>query len=918
MSKFYRDSSSGSDSDTSSDSSAYNQPIKQNKKKAFERLTDDEEDFVKRKVQSPKDKANDALQACIKQVENAKKINDYSKMSDNFNQLLKTWKDKSSLFKQDGPPKFFLRALVAVDQLVSSITKALQKKLSKTNSKGYNTIKRSIKATMVDFEKDIEALKDAPSDDESDSDSGSSDSDASEAPKATKKVAAAASSSSGSDSSDDSSDESSSDSEPVAKKPAGKQAQKYDTDSDFSDWPTSSDEDSDSDIGDEGFQYDHTYFLKKNTVPEAKEKKKRDKKPKEQKVKAAKDEGWSQVTAKGKVKQSMFEKGTDVTHAVAVKKLNEIKMSRGKRSTLRSDIVDQLNELKGICQENNLGVAMDIRIVTDLIECSFDYNNKILDCMKLDSWKENMELISSYIQQLLENTHITVDLSLPREEDNVSKEDQGLRVSGDVVSSVERLDLEFIKILQNADAHSTDYLDYLRHEPKLLDVIDLLIKYCENTNKDPQYVCRAYILKVQYMYYKYNAQNDESAKTLATLCNYIYQNDISAQLRTRAILFQIYNHCLHDEWYLARDLMLMSHLQETINNADIPTMIIFNRTMVQLGLCAFRLGLVSDAHSTLVDVQSTGKAKELLAQGLLMQRNGERISPEQERREKQRQVPFHMHINLELLECVYLVSAMLLEIPYVAAHEFDARRRMISKQFHHQLRVSERLSLVGPPDNMREHVVAASKKLKMGDFQGCFELIVNEKMRNKVWNLFHKSEEVIEMLKQKIKEAALRCYIFTYSQFYDNMSLEVLSERFELNSEECHRVISKMIINEELAASWDEPSSSLVLHKTDPSRIQNMTVQLAEKINQMVDMNEKILEWRAGGYHRGDNSNVRSYRNDGNQNGYQNQRKYQANKRFPSGNRNRNNSYSDQRSRQDRSYNNQSGSRNNYYRNNRY
>ena len=70
--------------------------------------------------------------------------------------------------------------------------------------------------------------------------------------------------------------------------------------------------------------------------------------------------------------------------------------------------------------------------------------------------------------------------------------------------------------------------------------------------------------------------------------------------------------------------------------------------------------------------------------------------------------------------------------------------------------------------------------------------------------------------------------------------------RFELNSEECHRVISKMIINEELAASWDEPSSSLVLHKTDPSRIQNMTVQLAEKINQMVDMNEKILEWRAG------------------------------------------------------------------------
>uniref|UniRef100_A0A8V0X4N2 Eukaryotic translation initiation factor 3 subunit C N-terminal domain-containing protein n=1 Tax=Gallus gallus TaxID=9031 RepID=A0A8V0X4N2_CHICK len=62
-----------------------------------------------------------------------------------------------------------------------------------------------------------------------------------------------------------------------------------------------------------------------------------------------------------------------------------------------------------------------------------------------------------------------------------------------------------------------------------------------------------------------------------------------------------------------------------------------------------------------------------------------------------------MHINLELLECVYLVAAMLLEIPYMAAHEFDARRRMISKQFHHQLRVGERQPLLGPPESMREH-----------------------------------------------------------------------------------------------------------------------------------------------------------------------------------------------------------------------
>ena len=40
--------------------------------------------------------------------------------------------------------------------------------------------------------------------------------------------------------------------------------------------------------------------------------------------------------------------------------------------------------------------------------------------------------------------------------------------------------------------------------------------------------------------------------------------------------------------------------------------------MVQLGICAFPQGLTKDAHSALLDIQSSGQAKELLGQGLLL------------------------------------------------------------------------------------------------------------------------------------------------------------------------------------------------------------------------------------------------------------------------------------------------------------
>lgn len=66
----------------------------------------------------------------------------------------------------------------------------------------------------------------------------------------------------------------------------------------------------------------------------------------------------------------------------------------------------------------------------------------------------------------------------------------------------------------------------------------------------------------------------------------------------------------------------------------------------------------------------------------------------QEKLERQRQVPYHMHINVELMECVYLICSMLLEIPHMASCEFEMRRRLLSRSFHYQLKQSEKVSIL--------------------------------------------------------------------------------------------------------------------------------------------------------------------------------------------------------------------------------
>ncbi|POV93922.1 hypothetical protein PSTT_17119 [Puccinia striiformis] len=514
-----------------------------------------------------------------------------------------------------------------------------------------------------------------------------------------------------------------------------------------------------------------------------------------------------------------------------------------------------------------------IRVLLALISSQFDYNPAITTHLSTEAWKsarvrldELLTLLSTETQYIVQEE--TVDYDDQEERAPDADPAQKLQVRGSIISLVDRLDDEFTKSLQNIDPHTSEYIERLKDEKELYCTIVRAQSYFERVELTTA-IAKAVTRRLEHVYCKPDAviqpleaavpelpskiftptsspadtSSYKSSELIHALCAYLYKTDNSL-LQTRAALCQIFNYGLHDEYYRARDLLLMLHLQETVHGADVGTQIMYNRTVVQLGLSAFRLGLIKESQSILQDIFASQRVKELLAQGVQAQRYSQ-LTPEQDKIERQRQLPYHMHINLELLECAYLVSSMLLEIPNLAqaGNDVELKKRQISRTFRRMFDYAERQVFTGPPENKRDHIMQASKALQTGDWQKCIELIHGIK----IWSLMPRQDALKEMLTRKIQEEALRTYLFTYSSYYSTVSIEYLSTSFQLSETEVTSIVSRMIWNEELGgASLDQIDKVVVLSKQELTKLQQLTIGLIDKVNGMAETNERYLESKIG------------------------------------------------------------------------
>ncbi|KAJ3463959.1 hypothetical protein MRS44_008745 [Fusarium solani] len=535
----------------------------------------------------------------------------------------------------------------------------------------------------------------------------------------------------------------------------------------------------------------------------------------------ADDEGFATVGKGGRTLQ--------YTPESIFKHLRTIMESRGKKNTDRAEQIKVMEKLHEIANTP----YQKIRLLLTLVSARFDLGSGGASAMPLEHWKAAEKELSSLLQVLEENRdYVVVENAEEWDDDEkpptLQPGEKHIKVPGSIVSYIERLDDELVRSLQSIDPHTSEYIERLQDEGALYNIIFRGLLYYEYIRKDdsletPQdSVNRIVMRRLEHVYFKPaqvvktfeencwktvgdsvesvitpRDQAQNAGNLVNVLCNYLFSNS-DGIIRARAMLCQVYFLALHGEYYKARDMI----------------QILYNRTLVQVGLCAFRKGLVYDAQNTLQEICGSGRQKELLAQGVMMQRYNQ-VSPEQERLEKQRQLPFHMHINLELLECVYLTCSMLLEIPLLAqtGSSPDVKKRVISKTYRRMLEYHERQIFTA---------------LAAGEWKKSISFIHSIK----IWDLMPSAEEIKAMLSKQIQEEGLRTYLFTYAPFYDTLSIETLSAMFELDVTKISAVVT----------------STVIFRKgVELSRLQSLALALSDKASALIETNERTLEQRTQG-----------------------------------------------------------------------
>lgn len=553
--------------------------------------------------------------------------------------------------------------------------------------------------------------------------------------------------------------------------------------------------------------------------------------------------------------------------------LKTISESRGKKNIDKYEQIQSLEALMGNTKPEKIFEL--ISLYQMLISIRFDATSN-QSFMPLDQWLQNLKDINEYLDILHVNldTYQVSEYGKPTDDIDIEpeKNEHGVKIIyGSINSFIERLDDEFIKSLQNTDPHSIEYIQRLKDESSIYKLIVKGQLYIEaitpkQSQTDHNQLSRIILKRLEHVYYKpdqliksneleaWNClskdadsvivkRSSDPVELVQGLISYL-KNDTN--FSQRALLSQIYYLAINNDYHKAKEIFLQCQIYAVINNAESSLQIIYNRALVQLGLSAFRRGLIEESHQCLNEITNSLRLKELLGQGFTS-----KFPNQASVTERQKLLPFHMHINLELLECVFMTCSLLIEIPALAnSNEASLKQQQrnsktLVKSFKSKLEFYDRQYFTGPPESIKDHIIHAAKALQKGNWLKAYALLSSIQ----IWKLFPNNSELLAMMKNQLQIEGLRTYIFTYKSIYSNLSIATLSSKFELSSETVAFIVSKMLEAGDISGNLNDDKTFINFTRNEPQRtkLQELAIVMKEKIGILTEKNEKTA---SNGYSR--------------------------------------------------------------------
>ena len=390
-------------------------------------------------------------------------------------------------------------------------------------------------------------------------------------------------------------------------------------------------------------------------------------------------------------------------------------------------------------------------------------------------------------------------------------------------------------------------------------------------------------MKLEHVYYKSDnvyTRTKEQLKSQPDKLKEVYLLDVPSEqvinglveqvlthcptrLKIKAVLLQAYHHAIHNRFQQAKDLIMKSRISHVIGKQQVTNQVHYNRAFVQCGLAAFRLGLFDDCNAVLNDASQQPKLKESLAQGFSSHNKQAERSLEDEIEEKKRFVPPHLHINLELLDCVYMTTSMLLEIPNKSENKFTVHKNVINKNFRKVMDQYDAKGIQFLAQSSRDQIVFAARALHKTNWQESYDNIVAIKIFQRLEEF--KDGSLKERLLTRIKQVALKVYLIESGDqgSHDSFGIDALCEQFQLTRPQLLKIISSLIAKRKIHAKICLQTNVVIFERklkadtevvgvtgqnvgslpsNDRKVIENLQETYMGKIVQLVEANERCMD----------------------------------------------------------------------------